>query len=149
MYTVRVDEDASAQLGKTTQVVKALCAPYNGSKQTVYIDRFYTSIEVIKELNEDGIFATGTVMANRIPKGVRWTKAESRKKKRGESYCHLYSYIDSKGNNQSIGLTIWKDSQPVYIMTSDADCRSIGECKRRCKAARGIVTVDRPMVVAK
>ena len=124
-------DTASEELKKTTMVVKWLCGPYKGSHRTVYVDRFYTTVEVIKELHEDGLFVTGTVMANRIPKQLRWTAKTTRQKKRGEHECHMYTFRDSDGVETSVGLTIWKDRKPVYILTSDGNCEEVGSCMRR------------------
>ncbi|CAJ1968104.1 unnamed protein product [Cylindrotheca closterium] len=147
MYTGGAGHIQSEELKKTTQVVKRLCNPYNGSYRTVYVDRFYTSIEVIKELHESDLFVTGTVMANRIPKHLRWTNKYARDKPRGYHECHVYTFEDSKGQTIVIGLTIWKDRKPVIVLTSDGDCRPTGSCKRRSKAERGIIDLNRPEIV--
>ena len=47
-YYDSVDES----LKKTVQVVKSLCQPYINTHRTVYVDRFYTSVELLKELKK-------------------------------------------------------------------------------------------------
>ena len=44
---------------KTVQVVKQLLEPYYGTNRCVYIDRFYTSIDLLKELQKNQIYVTG------------------------------------------------------------------------------------------
>jgi Transposase IS4 len=56
---------------KTVQIVNRLVEPFVGSHRTVYVDRFYTSIDLLKSLREKDLYLTGTMLANRIPMGVR------------------------------------------------------------------------------
>ena len=43
-------ESANQTEKKAVQIVKQLCKCFEGSHQTVYVDRFYTSINLMKEL---------------------------------------------------------------------------------------------------
>ena len=60
-------ESANQAEKKTVQIVKQLCKCFKGSHRTVYIDRFYTSIDLMKELQLMNLYVTGTLMRNRIP----------------------------------------------------------------------------------
>jgi hypothetical protein len=40
---------------KTVQVVNKLVEPFVGSHRTVYVDRFYTSLELLKSLSEKNL----------------------------------------------------------------------------------------------
>jgi hypothetical protein len=51
--------------------------PYKGSHRVVYVYRFYTSVELIKELEKMKLYMTGTVMSNRIPDRLRITKCST------------------------------------------------------------------------
>ena len=68
-YTYHADP-ADEALKKTVKVVKELCLPYKGSHRCIYVDRFYTSIELLKELDKLDLYVTGTCMKNRLPKEV-------------------------------------------------------------------------------
>ena len=59
---------------KTVTIVKELCKSMQGSHRTVYVDRFYTSLDLLKELHDMDIYTTGTLMKNHIPKGTYHTK---------------------------------------------------------------------------
>ena len=59
-------ESANQTEKKTVQIMKQLCKCFEGSHQTVYIDRFYTSIDLMKELQLMNLYVTGTLMWNRI-----------------------------------------------------------------------------------
>ena len=53
------------------QIVKALCNSYSGSHQTIYVDRFYTSLDLLHALEKMKLYVTGTVKANHIPKDLK------------------------------------------------------------------------------
>ena len=85
-------------------------------------------------------------MSNRVTKEVLWTKKEAREKVRGEYVKHCYKYIDDEGMEKTIGLVIWKDRQPVYILTSECNTSLVDKCVRRSKG--GLLYIDRPIAVA-
>ena len=85
-------------------------------------------------------------MANRIAKELRWMAKVSRKKERGEFDHHLYQYKDDLGMIENIGLVIWKDCKPVYVLTSECSTVEVDVCIRRSK--QGLLHIDRPISVA-
>ena len=56
------------------QILNRLVEPFAGSHRTVSVDQFYTSIDLLKSLVEKDQYLTGTVLANRIPLGIRVPK---------------------------------------------------------------------------
>ena len=52
---------------KTVQIVSRLVEPFVGSHRTIYVDRFYTLIDLLKALLEKDLYLTGTMMANQLP----------------------------------------------------------------------------------
>jgi hypothetical protein len=106
---------------KTVQVVHQLCEPFAGSHRTVYVDRFYTSPALIKELKDMDLYITGTIMGNRVPKGMTLPKSspEYKAMARGDCVRHLMHFKDSSGNVCKAKLVRWKDSKMVYCMTND------------------------------
>ena len=95
--------------------------PYFHTKRSVKTDRYYTSIELSQELEKKEFYTTGTVMANRVAKELRWTAKVSRDKERGQFEKHLYKYTDDFGNRKKMGLVIWKDRKPVYVLTTECN----------------------------
>ena len=102
---------------KTVQVVQQLVEPYRGSFQTVYVDRFYTSVDLIKELHEMKLFVTGTILSNRIPKTLTIAKSsrEFKQMERGDMKAHVLHYKDKEGKVQKAGLVLWKDRTTLCI----------------------------------
>jgi Transposase IS4 len=66
--TTKYNDNETENEKKTVAIVKQLCKPYAGTHRTIYIDRFYSSIDLMKELDKMNLYVTGTVMKNRIPK---------------------------------------------------------------------------------
>ena len=50
--------------GKTVEVVKRLCRDFVGSHQTVYVNWFYMSVDLMRQLESMQLYITGTVMQN-------------------------------------------------------------------------------------
>jgi DNA polymerase III epsilon subunit-like protein len=67
--TYYADSEAQAEK-KTVQVVNRLVEPFVGTHRTIYVDRFYTSMDLLKSLAEKNLYVTGTMLANRIPQGI-------------------------------------------------------------------------------
>jgi hypothetical protein len=132
---------------KTVQIVKALCNAYNGSHRTIYVDRFYTSLDLLRALYKMDIYVTGTVMANRLPKDLKIAKSSATFKEmdRGDFKKHVYKFKDSEGIGREFGLVAWKDSEIVYCLTSVDNTNAIGECRRR--SSDGIIELPRPQVI--
>ena len=84
-------------------------------------------------------------MKNHVPKEFCWSNKNGRQKERGEYEKHHYSYNNAEGNEKQLGLIIWKDRKPVYVLTSE--CGSDGEdyCTRRSK--EGLLKIKRPTCI--
>lgn len=105
----------NSDLLKTTQIVSVLTesvvkrdAYDHTSGLHVYTDRFYTSLELGKELLKMNCYLTGTVMTNRtgLPIGL---KAKQRAMKKGD----IFSY--RQGNTLVLS---WKDKRPVTMLST-------------------------------
>jgi DNA polymerase III epsilon subunit-like protein len=142
-------ESTSESLKKTVQVVQQLVEPFRGSFRTVYVDRFYTSVDLVKELHEMKLFVTGTILSNRIPKNITIAKSskEFRQMERGDAVKHIFNYKDKNGESQKAGLVAWKDRNIVYSLTNDTTTSTMDVCKRRGQG--GLVEIRRPTVISK
>jgi DNA polymerase III epsilon subunit-like protein len=134
---------------KTIQVVNKLVEQYAGSFRTIYIDRFYTSIDLLKAMDKINIFVTGTCMKNRIPRQLTIAKSsrEFKGMERGQNKRHLYSYNTDEGESIQYGLVCWKDRDIVYCLTSchPTGDESTGSCVRR--SSEGLKLLQRPAVI--
>lgn len=133
---------------KTVQVVTKLVEAYTGSHRTIYVDRFYTSLDLVKALSEMDLYVTGTVLANRIPAEIRIAKrsVSNRSMKRGDVKKAKVTYRKRDGSMKEAGLVRWKDRQVVYCLSNDTNNVDMDVCKRRGEG--GIITLDRPKSIA-
>ena len=113
----------------------------------LYVDRYYSSINVAVELQKMGLYVTGTLMHNRIPSQftIKKNSAAYKKLSRGDFNTHTFQYKDDNDERHIIGITCWKDRQMVYTLTTDCDTSKSDTCVRRSK--EGLVTIERPHVV--
>ncbi|MFM7529124.1 MAG: exonuclease domain-containing protein [Nodosilinea sp.] len=146
--TYRPNPDA-VEKKKTVQVVQQLVEAYRGTHRTVYVDRFYTSIDLIKELSEMDLYVTGTVMQNRIPADIRIAKksAENRAMERGDCVKGKVTYKKQDGSMAEVGLVCWKDRQVVYCLSNDTNNEEMDQCRRRAEG--GCIDLPRPKAIAK
>jgi len=110
-YNSVANDDNSEDSKKTVKVCKELCRPYKGTHRVVYVDRFYTSLELIKVLERMNLYVTGTVMSNSIPVQLRIAKTSRQFKdmERGDHKYHVYEYKGHNGEDSKCGLICWKD----------------------------------------
>jgi hypothetical protein len=120
---------------KTVQVVKQLVEPFVGTYQTIYVDRFYMSVDVLKSLADQNLFLTRTMLANRVPLGIRTAKTSSAFKKMnpGNAMKCRNTIKTEKGATCQAGLVCWRD-------------RSIDKCSQR--GISGIIRIPRPLSIA-
>jgi hypothetical protein len=66
--TYHVDQDSQADRLKTVQIVNCLVEPFVGSHRTIYVDWFYTSLDLLKLLAEK----ISTSLEQCLPTGYQW-----------------------------------------------------------------------------
>ena len=127
-------------------IVRKLLDRYRNTYRHVFVDRFYTSFDLLSKLETDGIKMTGTVMGNRLPMGIRIAKNSKKFKemKRGDAESFKLFYKDEE-EERTTGLVAWKDSSMVYCLSNGCDNYTFDTCKRR--SIEGPITIPRPTVV--
>ena len=137
---------------KTVKVVTDLCQRFEGTFRTIYVDRFYTSIDMMKALDAMSLCITGTLMQNRLPKDLQIAKSSAlfKKMNRGDYKYHRLHYQrrgEGKGYSDA-GLVCWKDKNMVYCLSNEvATNKNDDECRRRSHT--GILTLKRPKMISK
>jgi hypothetical protein len=133
---------------KTVQIVNKLVQPFAGSHRTIYVDRFYTSLELLISLAEKNLYLTGTMLANRIPQGIRIAKGSTKYKqmKRGDAVKCKVVFTKSDGQHSEAGLVCWKDRNIVYCLSNDSNNFDFDECCRRVDG--GVTWIPRPISIA-
>jgi hypothetical protein len=104
--TYYTDQDSQADRLKTVQIVNRLVEPFVGSHRTVYADWVYTSLDLLKSLAEKDLYITGTMLANRIPQGIRIAKTSTAFKQmsRGDAVKCKVRFRTAGGQASEAGL---------------------------------------------
>ena len=108
---------------------------------TIYLDRFFTGLGVLKCLQEQSLKVTGTVQRNRLPKSLR-DKILPESADRGSSHLLV-------NRSEDIALTCWKDSRVVLLLSSGHAIYPETSCKRGTKGQKTKKTFRQPDSVAK
>ena len=104
---VYIGKDASRKISKFGlghDVVVRLISPYYNRAYQLFIDNFYTSVYLMKNLFQHGVIATGTTlqttkdMLENFKKGSEWGKDKARGTMRWQrdSPCLVLQWVDSK-----------------------------------------------------
>ena len=72
------------EVGLATSVVLDLAEPYNNTNSHIFFDNFYTSVALVEALLRHGLFAYGTLRANRYPPALK-ANDRSEDKERGNA----------------------------------------------------------------
>ena len=141
-------ESLDESMTKTVQVVKSLCEPFAGSHQAIYIDCFYTSTNLLKELEKMNLYMTGTCMKNQIRAELCIAKTLTIFKTMawGDYKKHQLKYKDSNGEYKFAGLVCWHDLDIVYCLTNDCNNKDSNKCHHRSKD--GIIQITQPRVIS-
>ena len=116
----------------TVSVVKQLVVEYTGTHRRIYVDRFYTSIDLIKELQDMDLYVTGTCMWNRIPKTVHIPKSSDKFKrmKRGNHTANVLRYKTKGRKSGKGGIVYWKNKDMVHFLSDETTTVGSDKCKR-------------------
>ena len=113
----------------------------------MFIDRFYTSLDLVKELRKIDIYVMGTLMKNQIPSDLTIAKSsrEFKEMNRGDFKHHLYTY-EWNGQTEKAGLVCWKDCDIVYCISNTTNTTEKDKCFRRSR--EGLVEIVRPKMIS-
>ncbi len=141
VYTGKNAAKDISQHGLSYDVVMELMDPYLGQGYHLYLDNFYTSPQLVKDLFSKGTPSVGTVKPNRkdFPKSLLNVKAWAKKRDRGSVRWVRHSPV--------LALQ-WIDSKPVSILTTLHSANDKVSCKRRTKKHEKFQEITIPQPVA-
>lgn len=141
-----------ADLGACSNVVVRLSQSIPDMQNyIVYFDNFYTSVGLMVYLRSRGIFALGTVRANRLPKCKLPTDSDLKDEERGYSVEYGATVQGVK-----ISAVVWKDNKVVRLASTYVGIRpfeTVNDNEQRAKAARydrkekAYVEIDCPQII--
>lgn len=104
------------------RVVKDLCKGLENKNHRLYFDNYFSTVKLLAELKERGIYACSTINKNR--KNFPTFKADKRMK-RGE-----YDYFI---NNEGVSMVKWKDNKAVHLISNFHDPTMATTVRRKGK----------------
>jgi hypothetical protein len=118
---------------KTVQTANCLVEPFVESHWTIYVDTFYTSLDLLKSLAEKNLYITRTMLANHIPQGIWLAKNSTAFKqlKRGDALKCKVCLRTESGEASEAGLVCWRDWNMVYCLSNDSNNFQFDECSHR------------------
>ena len=120
-YTRR--QGNTAEVGLGGNVVTRLTWSLVGQHYCVYMDNFFSSVPLFRNLLEDGIYATGTLCSNRKQFPCELQSAV----RRGLGHRGNIDYRQD-GN---LTVTVWQDTRPVVILSTQHAGDSTTTVRRR------------------
>ena len=123
IYTGKANQDARApEVGLGESVVLRLISNINPSCQLVAFDNFFTTVNLMYELNKRGLYAIGTVRPSR--RGIPCVIKQKEKLDRGE---HRFQ------TNGQIAAIKWQDRKPVTVLSTGFNPSSVVKINRKNK----------------
>ena len=120
-FQVYTGKEGEQEKGLSHRVVTDLMERFQNKHFRLYMDNFYTGVDLLNELWMSGIYACGTIPTNRkglpvqiLPRTIHLEKHEFRVAQKNElSFCH------------------WMDTKPVLVLSNFHDPRDVGSVNRR------------------
>lgn len=108
---------------------------------SVCIDNFFTSLNLLDQLKEQGFNATGTIRANRLQKCPLLDADKMKKKTRGE--------YDFRSDAAS-GLIVvrWNDNSIVNVASNHLGVRPLTSVSRWSSSQKKTVTIPQPALIS-
>ena len=113
-------------------LTQRIAEAYENRGFIVFMDRYYTTIDVIKDLSDRGFGVFAAIQQNRIH-GNKKMKESFKRLGEGESKFYLYE-------NQKILLTCWRDSKVVLLISNLGDDNLVQICRNKNIKVNGEIT---------
>lgn len=136
-------DDAKSKKGEAKQgakVVESLVAGLEHRGHVVVMDNFFSSVELFRDLERRGIYATGTIRSNRVglPNCFKKTKDFTK--------CAQGTLVWRMHDNRRMCSVMWKDKKPVLLLSTHSmpmafPCeivevpRRVGACQKMIKTS--------------
>ena len=127
-FQVYVGKEVTSEKGLGARVVKDLSRDLIGKHYHIFCDNFFTSIRLFDELHQKGIYATGTLRADRrgFPEELRETVKKGFRERGESESCHCTV-------NNSLTVSVWQDTRPVTVCSTYCQTVPLDEVQRKMK----------------
>ena len=129
----------TVQKGLGANVISTLTKPYIKTFRHVYFDNFFTSVDLLLDLYQSGLYGCGTVRTNRksFPQQLK-PIVKKGMKERGESKTYQH---------KNLTISAWQDNKTVTVEATNCDPTVQEQVSRKQKDGISI-PVKCPLLVA-
>ncbi|XP_067949827.1 piggyBac transposable element-derived protein 2-like [Watersipora subatra] len=129
------------ELGQGADVVLKLTSTLQENwRYKIFGDNLFTSLPLISELNKKGMFYTGTVRTNRVPKCNLQNEKVLKRKGRGS-----YDSYEEEVNN--VVAVRWYDNKAVTLLSSLTGVQPLAQAKRWDKPSKEHRFYNMPAII--
>ena len=133
-FNMYLGKKGNTIFGLGESVILPLCQKLKDTHCFIFFDNFFTSPALLVKLLEMGIYATGTVRANRKSMPVL---KHDKEMKRGE-----HDWFSSN----HLSAIKWMDNKPVILSSNFFNLKETQQTERRVKGSKDKVNVTCPSV---
>ncbi|KAG8261983.1 hypothetical protein J6590_108807 [Homalodisca vitripennis] len=108
---------------------------------TFYFDNFFTSFQLLSDLKQRGINATGTIRSNRFGKGCPISESKTVKKKPRGSMEY------ASDHDSGLLLVSWNDNSVVNIATNSDTVHPLRHVQRYSQERKEKISVPQPKLI--
>ncbi|KAJ8389957.1 hypothetical protein AAFF_G00112420 [Aldrovandia affinis] len=125
-FQVYTGREGMGEKGLAHHVIMDLATPYYGSHLSIFMDNFYSGVELFEEMKGHGLDACGTVRANRkgLPKDKMLTK---------QAALDKHKFRVAQKND--LTFCVWQDTKVVMVLSNYHDPTEKGSVRRRRQGA--------------
>ena len=138
MYTGAEERDPNLGVGESVVLSMAEFVP---SGCHLYMDRYFTSLNLLKILAEEKLIpAAGTIQQNRLrgAQNVLMNESSFKKLERGRSEC---------ATSENVVVTQWRDNKTVTMASNFVGKLPEGKCIRFSRSERKDIQIKQPKVI--
>lgn len=121
-FQVYTGREETQEKGLAHHVVMDLAAPYFGTHLSIFMDNFYSGVDLFLDMKSHGLDACGTIRANRkgLPKNEMLTRQAS-----------LGKHQFRVAQKDDLTFCLWQDTKTVLVLSNYHDPTERGSVRRR------------------
>ena len=123
------DEEQTYCKGESLQLVRT-------KKTGVYVDDFFTSMDLLDQMSVMQLGITGTVRQNHLVGVPLPSKTEANKQLKRGDFWSVYTMGST--------VVLWQENQPVYMVSNIDMAEPVGTCQCYSKQLREYITLSLP-----
>ena len=123
VYTGKQGDTTETGLG--AKVVKSLTEDLKDSHRHIFFDNYFSSVDLLLDLQRDGLYACGTLRSNRkgFPPQLKPLVKKGFKNRGDSRVCQ----------SRNLTVSLWQDNKPVTVIATNSDPTQLDSVCRKHK----------------